>query len=34
VMRMDAAEEVSVYLNQEMLRLGLSKVMPARQGSA
>lgn len=34
VMRMDAAEEVTVYLNQEMVRLGLSKAMPARLGSA
>jgi phosphotransferase system enzyme I (PtsP) len=33
VMRMDAAEEVTVYLNQEMVRLGLSKAMPARLGS-
>ena len=34
VMRMDAAEEVTSYLNQEMQRLGLSKVMPARLGTA
>lgn len=33
VMRMDTAEEVTRYLNQEMVRLGLSKVMPARLGS-
>ncbi len=33
VMRMHTAEEVTPFLNQEMLRLGLGKVMPARLGS-
>jgi signal transduction protein with GAF and PtsI domain len=32
VMRMDTAEEVTLFLNREMVRLGLSKVMPARSG--
>jgi hypothetical protein len=30
VLRMDTAEEVASFLNKEMVRLGLSKVMPAR----
>jgi phosphotransferase system enzyme I (PtsP) len=30
VLRMDTAEEVAPFLNKEMVRLGLSKVMPAR----
>ena len=30
VLRMDSAEEVAPFLNKEMVRLGLSKVMPAR----
>ena len=33
VMRMHTAEEVTPFLNQEVLRLGLGKVMPARLGS-
>ena len=33
VMRMHTAEEVAPFLNEEMLRLGLGKVMPARLGS-
>jgi len=32
VMRMHTAEEVSLFLNREIVRLGLSKVMPARSG--
>ncbi|HCG69757.1 MAG TPA: phosphoenolpyruvate-protein phosphotransferase PtsP [Gammaproteobacteria bacterium] len=34
VLRMDTAEEVMPYINQEMVRLGLSKVMPARAKNA
>ena len=34
VLRMDTAEEVTRFLNREIVRLGLSKVMPARSGKA
>lgn len=34
VMRMGTAEEVTPFLNRELVRLGLSKVMPARLGKA
>ena len=33
VLRMDTAEEVTAFLHKDMVRLGLSKVMPARSTS-